>query len=834
MAEDKELMGYGDQMTGIAVIVSCYNQGRTIEEAIDSALSQTRIPAEVILIDDGTTDIFTIQKIAALRRPNLRAVHIENRGTAGARNYGARLTSSDYLVFLDGDDILERTYLEKAGALLDARPELGVIACTLRAFEGADYVWTPPPFNFVDGFARGTPPVTSMIRRSVFDSVGGFDENFGLFEDYDFWLSALEQGHKGEIIAEPMLRYRVRTLSNYHRIMQSEVWIERRNAILSKHLKTVEQYGLDILHATELFILEQRGHHGSLVEKRASLQRQIEDLNSRIHELGRSLGKVGESVVNWGDFDQPEPLSPLWGIERGTPVDRYYINQFLDKNRLDIHGRVLEIKDGGYISRFGNNRVETCDVLDINPANKAATIIADLSRADSIPSDMYDCFILTQTIHIIYDVKGALAHAYRILKPGGVLLCTLPSTCRVNCEDGGLDAGDYWRFTEASVRRLFAEIFPPEAFEVSVHGNVKACVAFLEGLAAEEVATDVLDHTDPWHPLLLCVRGVKPHQVAGFETASPSPLLIQSKRPGGAILFYHRIAALAPDPHALCIAPDLFRAHMCHLRDRYRLLSLNELVAGMKNGGLPERALAVTLDDGYLDALDNAAPILVELGIPATFFVSTDRLHEQHETWEDTLVHILFSGASIPSFLNISYKGRTRVHPTATIGERTNAFKQINELCWNLSFEDRSEIICGVCRWSGLKLHARNTHRLMTADEVLRLSEKPGLSIGCHGIHHLCLPVQPLPIQQREVVESKYVLESLLNKSVHAFAYPYGEYDHKSEAVVRSAGFDSAFITRQGMIYPGDNLWRLARNEACAWPLSQFSDWLHQIFSDEH
>jgi peptidoglycan/xylan/chitin deacetylase (PgdA/CDA1 family)/glycosyltransferase involved in cell wall biosynthesis/SAM-dependent methyltransferase len=834
MAEDKGCIGHGEPMTEIAVIVLCFNQGRTIEKAVDSALSQTRTPAEIVLIDDGSTDILTIQTIAALRRPGLRVVRIENRGTAGARNYGARLTSSNYLVFLDGDDILERTYFEKAGTLLDTRPELGVIACTLHAFEGADYVWTPPPFNFVDGFARGTPPVTSMIRRTVFDSVGGFDESFGLFEVLDFWLSVLEQGHKAEMIAEPMLKYRVRTLSNYYSIIQPEIWLERRNAIMAKHRKTIEQHGLPILYSIETFILEQRKYHQDLEEKKKTLEREIEDLNSHINELGHSLKKIGEPIIDWGDFDHPEPLSTFWGIERGAPIDRYYINKFLDKNRMDIHGHVIEIKDGGYTYRYGDNRVETCDVLDINSANKSATIIADLSRADCIPPDMFDCFILTQTIHIIYDVKRALAHAYRILKPGGILLCTLPSTCRVNCEDGGLDAGDYWRFTEASVRRIFAEIFPPEAFEVSVKGNVKACVAFLEGLAAEEVAPGMLDHTDPWHPLLFCVRGVKPHHTPGSETIRPYPLPIQHKRPGGAILFYHRIAMLAPDPHALCIAPNLFRDHMCHLRDHYRPISLNDLVAGMKNGELPERALAVTLDDGYLDALDNAAPVLVELGIPATFFVSTDRLHEQHETWQDTLVQILLSGALIPPLLNIAYKGRTLVIPTTTIGERTKAFEQINEMCWDLSFEDRTEIVASVCRWSCLDCQTRNTHRLMTADEVLRLSEQPGLSIGCHGIHHLCLPAQPLPLQQREVVESKYILESLLKKTVDAFSYPYGEYDHRTEAVVRSAGFDSALTTREGIIYPSDNLWRLARNEAGAWPLPRFADWLHWIFTNKN
>ena len=327
------------------------------------------------------------------------------------------------------------------------------------------------------------------------------------------------------------------------------------------------------------------------------------------------------------------------------------------------------------------------------------------------------------------------------------------------------------------------------------------------------------------------MRGVKPHQAAGSETAKSRPLTIQQKKPGGAILFYHRVAMLSPDPHALCIAPDLFRAHMRHLRDHYKLLALNDLVAGMKNQELPERAIAVTLDDGYLDALEVAAPVLEELGIPATFFISTDRLHEEHETWQDTLIRSLFSDALLPHSLSISYKGRTLLFPTFTYGERKKALEEINALCWNLSFEGRSEIIASVCRWSGLDFTPRKTHRLITAAEVCRLADRRGISIGCHGIHHLCLPAQPLPIQQREVVESKYNLESLLKKPVGSFSYPYGVFDHQAEAVVRSAGFDSAFTTREGLIYPGDNLWRLARNEVGAWPLSRFSDWLHRIFS---
>ena len=118
----------------------------------------------------------------------------------------------------------------------------------------------------------------------------------------------------------------------------------------------------------------------------------------------------------------------------------------------------------------------------------------------------------------------------------------------------------------------------------------------------------------------------------------------------------------------------------------------------------------------------------------------------------------------------------------------------------------------------------------MTADEIRRLSEKPGLSIGCHGIHHLCLPAQPLPIQQREVVESKYILESLVKKPVGAFSYPYGVNDEQTAAVVRSAGFDLAVTTREGLVHRTDPRWRLARNEVKAWAPDRFAEWVRGIF----
>jgi SAM-dependent methyltransferase len=185
---------------------------------------------------------------------------------------------------------------------------------------------------------------------------------------------------------------------------------------------------------------------------------------------------------------------------------------FLDGHRTDIRGRVLEVKDSGYTDRYGGTAVTERHVLDVDPGNPAATIVADLTRADAIASNRFDCFILTQTLHVIPDIRAAIAHAHRVLRPGGTLLVTLPCVSRIAQEELDLGRGDYWRFTESSARLVFEEVFPGPAVQVSAAGNVLACTAFLYGLAAEELTPAELAHLDPGCPLILLVRAVKPEE----------------------------------------------------------------------------------------------------------------------------------------------------------------------------------------------------------------------------------------------------------------------------------------------------------------------------------
>jgi SAM-dependent methyltransferase len=203
------------------------------------------------------------------------------------------------------------------------------------------------------------------------------------------------------------------------------------------------------------------------------------------------------------------PKSDHWGWDRGTPVDRYYIERFLGEHAGDVRGNALEVKDADYIRKYGRDVVRT-DVLDIDAANPQATIVADLSIGEGIPASFFDCFILTQTLQYIYDLRGAVAQCERLLRPGGVLLVTVPSLSRI-VHGAGLE-WDYWRFTAASCRRLFGEAFGDANVEVQTHGNVLAATAFLRGTALEEIPRRKLDVNDPYFPLLVTVRAVKRRQ----------------------------------------------------------------------------------------------------------------------------------------------------------------------------------------------------------------------------------------------------------------------------------------------------------------------------------
>jgi SAM-dependent methyltransferase len=217
--------------------------------------------------------------------------------------------------------------------------------------------------------------------------------------------------------------------------------------------------------------------------------------------------RVGK--VHFGDLHRTTPISPIFGIDRGFPIERYYIEKFLDANRSDVRGRCLEMGDPYYINKFGDGRVTRVDVLHVQQGNPAATIIADLTDADHVPSNAFDCIIFTQSLQMIYDMKAALNTLHRILKPGGVLLLTSHGISKIGRRLGRDGWGEYWHITTQSAEKLLAETFPRAEVTVGTYGNVLAACCALHGIVSEEVAAEDLDYSDPDFEVVVTARARK-------------------------------------------------------------------------------------------------------------------------------------------------------------------------------------------------------------------------------------------------------------------------------------------------------------------------------------
>jgi SAM-dependent methyltransferase len=218
--------------------------------------------------------------------------------------------------------------------------------------------------------------------------------------------------------------------------------------------------------------------------------------------------------VGWVRFGQLRRLKPVttdYGNSRGLEIDRYYIEKFLSDHAADIHGHVLEIKHNTYTLKYGGDRVTRSDVLHKVQGNPHATIVADLSNGDHLPSDTFDTIIFTQTLQFIYDIHSTVATLYRILRPGGILLATMSGMAQISREDFEM-WGEYWRFTSLSACLLFEEAFPKENILVRSYGNVLAAISFLEGLAVEDLKKKELDSHDPNYEILIAIRAQKPEQ----------------------------------------------------------------------------------------------------------------------------------------------------------------------------------------------------------------------------------------------------------------------------------------------------------------------------------
>jgi len=224
----------------------------------------------------------------------------------------------------------------------------------------------------------------------------------------------------------------------------------------------------------------------------------------RLRQLAKATrGAVTRRLVpiDAATLTRPTPVSRCFAMDRGTPIDRYYIEKFLSRHASLIAGDVMEIGGAEYIRKFARDP-RSVAVLHATSGNPQATLVADLTEPDTLPAARIDCLICTQTLNFIFDVGRAIEGMAKLLRPGGVALVTVAGISQISRYDMSR-WGDYWRFTDAALRRLFAAQFDAH---IEIYGNVAAAVAFLQGVSVEDLpARAILDETDPDYQLNLGV-----------------------------------------------------------------------------------------------------------------------------------------------------------------------------------------------------------------------------------------------------------------------------------------------------------------------------------------
>jgi glycosyltransferase involved in cell wall biosynthesis len=510
----------------VAVVITTFNDAQFLPAAIDSVLGQTHKASEIIVVDDGSNAPPDLS-----RWPQVRLIQKKNGGLASARNAGLHAASSEFILFLDADDRLRERAIELNLQRLSSDPSAGMcygayinVDADLRPFGEPVYVpCAPAPLH--DFYRYNTIGMHAAVlykRRSLLE-VGGFDASLRLCEDYDaYFRMARRYGvvshdhvvaeyrrHAGNISNKTrrMLRAALDVHARYKPSSGAEV------ALWKKGRREWRRIYLEPLISASL-------RKGSPLPARASGL--IAGAELSWHDpksIGRMLGSQRlrrllrrpfarkPSPIQFGSFSQPVPISSTFGFDRGQPIDRYYIERFLAAHASEIKGRVLEIGDATYSKRFGGQAITSQDVLHANEANHPdVTIVGDLQDPRLLPSDAYDCIVFTQTLHLLYDFHAALKHLHDALKPGGVLLATVPGISQIDRGEWG-DTW-YWSFTPASIRRMFSARFASPDVDISVDGNVYAATAFLQGLAVADVDVDKLQPYDSAYPVIIgvCAR----------------------------------------------------------------------------------------------------------------------------------------------------------------------------------------------------------------------------------------------------------------------------------------------------------------------------------------
>jgi peptidoglycan/xylan/chitin deacetylase (PgdA/CDA1 family) len=792
----------------IPVVIAARRNGSVpLVRTVDSVARQT-VPTSLYLAVSTDSPRPVLSSLVA----RLGAAIVSADCDAAAIRAAIQRTNTDCVVVVEVPWRLDPTFVERSTSVLASQPEVDVVvpALRLQSHDGHLVQRVESAATLPDLLASplATPPVFTL-RRQLWERVGGIDGRFGALAAGEWWLRLFAASTLIARIDEPLACLIAGLRTWWPPIGAEPLDVVEFRAMLETHREFLARHVQSLVVEQEAAFAELVRTHRDRLRRRDVQLAELDRLRAQAAHHRAYLEHHGHAALDWGDLRRADPISRNWGYDRGTPIDRHYIEDFLASCSSDVAGDVLEVQESDFTKRFGGSRVTRREVLDLDDGNPRATIVTDLRNAAGVGSEQFDCIILTQTLHVIDDMWAALRECHRLLEPGGVLLATLPCASRVCLEYG--EGGDLWRLTEAGARALFEPIFGPTNVATRSYGSVLTNLAFQHGLACDELSADEFASHDAYHPLLVGVRARK---------SRPSGRPVGSRETDGVVLLYHRVAD-SQDVHDLAVSPAAFAAQLEWLAANCCVMPLEELLAKAREG-LPDRALALTFDDGYLDTLECAAPMLQRAGLPATAFATTRWLEERGEYWWDVLERALLM-TETPALLTVdavSYSCRTPE-------ERRAAHDALHRHLVHASLDNRDRLIAEIGAWAGVQRDDRR--RPVAADELHRLARMPGIDIGAHTVNHLALPDQSAAIQAREMEDAARTLERIVGRPVRSFAFPYGAVDRESAETSRRH-YQWAMTCEPVPVPASFDAARVPRVEVKRWDIGTFGDRIERMF----
>jgi len=524
----------------IGVVITVCHRNNHVNDALTSVLNQAKAASEVLVVDCVATGALA-NSVAGC--PDVRYIRYDNANVAGARNLGIAQATSDCLLFLDSNDLLLPRAIEAGLSFFEAHPETDV---ALFDFQWTDETgraaWPSGRSHIQEDLLlpllagdRVFAHSSTFYRGRIFDRIGQFNPSVSAASDRDFLLRAartVSLAVDSTVIAKcrpstenpkQVLEATRASLGAVSLDRRPSVYEEMRHRGISRAEATYGEFLWKKIRASvserrlggpllrDLWEVSRRYPHLVAEEVKRFVQHRT---GKRIYSLGTAKQKQVHHLWQLAllQLQGANSVSMQFGYDRGQPLDRYYIERFLGERSAVIRGRVLEIKNSHYTRQFGGDRVTHSDVLHPDPDWPEATMHGNLTDPCAFEPNLFDCVILTQTLHLIYDMRAVLRTVVKILKPGGTLLATAPCISKIydlNEPDHLKLDQDSWRLTCWSFGKLLGEFFPANQVEVNAAGNLAVNAAFLYGLAVEDLPPAILQQNDPENEMILFAIAVK-------------------------------------------------------------------------------------------------------------------------------------------------------------------------------------------------------------------------------------------------------------------------------------------------------------------------------------